>query len=99
MREDVMRAAGIVLLTLTVASALWATVAAYRIGGWLTRHGVKVNWFLYRLTMLRHIHQYRKMTTESDGKAGPLYAHFLVAINLALVLAVAALISFAVARR
>lgn len=79
-----------VLVALVVVSAVWATIAGYRMGAWLTHHGVKVNWFLYRATMPWHVRQYRKMTTERDGRAGPLYAHFIVAINLALGLAVAA---------
>jgi hypothetical protein len=88
-----------VLLALTVASAVWATIAAYRMGSWLSHHGVKVNWFWYRATMPWYVHRYQKMTKESDGRAGPLYTQFIIAINLAMVLAVATLVLIAIARR
>jgi hypothetical protein len=94
-----MRNIGFIFSALAVASAVWATIAGYRIGAWLSRHGVRVNWLLYRATMPWHVHQYRKMTKESDGRAGPLYSQFIVAIDLALVFAVISLVWFAIARR
>ena len=94
-----MRNVAMVFVALTVASAVWATIAAYRMGAWLSRHGVKVNWFWYRATMPWYVHRYRKMTKESEGRAGPLYRHFVVAINLALVLAFAAAVVLAAGRR
>jgi len=51
-----------------------------------------VNWPLLRLYMPWYVHRYRKMTRESDGRPGPLYAHFVVPINLALLFAVAGLL-------
>ena len=79
-------------LVITVASAVWATITAFRIGTWLSHHGVKVSWFWFRVLIPRYVDLYKKMTTESEGRPGPLYPHFLVAINLALVFAVVALI-------
>ena len=99
MKGDVMGSVAKVLLVLAVASAVWATIAAYRMGSWLSHHGVKVNWFWYRATMPWYVHRYRKMTKESEGRAGPLFTHFIVAINLALVLAVATMIMRAVGGR
>ena len=87
-----MKSLAYVLVLLAVASALWATAAAVAMAGWLSHHGVKVNWPLLRLYMPWYVHRYRKMTRESDGRPGPLYAHFVVPINLALLLAVAALL-------
>jgi hypothetical protein len=84
---------------LAVASGIWATIAAYRMGAWLSAHGVKVNWFWYRATMPWYVNRYRKITTERDGRAGPLFVQFLVAINLALVFAVATLVTLAVGGR
>lgn len=77
---------------LGIASALWAAIAAVRMGAWLSARGVKVNWFLYRVTMPWYVHRYRKMTTELEGRPGPLFAQFIVAINLSLLFAAATLV-------
>jgi hypothetical protein len=92
-----MRSAAILPAALAVGSSVWAMIAAYRMGAWLSHHGVKVNWFWYRVTMPWHISRYRQMTTEIDGKAGPLYVQFIVAINLALLFAVVMFVAVAVA--
>jgi hypothetical protein len=84
---------------LAIASGLWAMIAAYRIGSWLSSHGVKVNWFWYRATMPWYVHRYRKMTTESDGKAGFLWVQFIVTVNLALAFAIVTLVALAVGKK
>lgn len=94
-----MRSVGFVLVLLAVASALWATVAAVRITGWVSRHGVKVNWFLWRLFLPGYIHRYRTMTREMEGQTGPLFAQFVVPIHLALLFAVAAILALAATKR
>ncbi len=94
-----MKGVAILLAALTVASAIWATIAAYGMGAWLSHHGVKVNWFLYRATMPWNVARYRKMTMERDGRPGSLYVQFLVAINLALVLAVVSIVLQVAGRR
>ncbi|MCU0254145.1 MAG: hypothetical protein MUE47_06355 [Acidobacteria bacterium] len=93
-----MKSVAYVLVFLAVASALWATAAAVAMTGWLSHHGVKVNWPLLRLYMPWYVHRYQRMTREIDGRAGPLFAHFVVPINLALLFAVAALIVIVASR-
>lgn len=83
----------IVLCVLACACALWAVVAAIRIGGWLSRHGVKVNWVFYRGLMPWYVHRYRTMTREAEGRVGGLFPQFVVPINLAWVFGVAAVIA------
>jgi hypothetical protein len=87
-----------VLLGLAVVCAGWAVVASMLMGAWLSRHGVAVNWVLYRGLMPWYVHRYRALTREREGHT-PLYAHFVVPINLALLFAVAGLIAAAAARR
>ena len=93
-----MKSVAYVLVFFAVASALWATAAAVAMAGWLSHHGVKVNWPLLRLYMPCYVHRYRRMTRESEGRTGPLYPHFVVPINLALLLAVAALLVIVASR-
>ena len=93
-----MKSVAYVLVFFAVASALWATAAAVAMAGWLSQHGVKVNWPLLRLYMPWYVHRYQQMTRESEGKTGPLFAHFVVPINLALLFAVVALLASLVSR-
>ena len=87
-----MRGTVVLLTVLAVVSGVWASIAAFRMGAWLTRHGVKINWLWYRATMPWYVHRYKVMTTEMDGRPGPLFAQFLVAINAALVLGILAVV-------
>jgi hypothetical protein len=93
-----MRDVAVVLGVLSAASALWAVVASILMGAWLTRHGVRVNWILFRALMPWYVHRYKAMTREIEGEVGPLFPHFVVPINLALLFAVAALIAMAATR-
>ncbi len=84
-----MRGAAVPLGIMAVLFMTWAVVAALRMGAWLSRHGVEVNWLWFRLTMPWYVHRYKTMTVELEGRSGFLYPQFVVAINAALVLAIA----------
>ncbi len=83
----------VVLALLAAACAVWGMIAAGRIGGELQRRGEKVSWFLMRLQLIGWVSRYRRLTTEEQGRPGPLYRQFVIAMNAALVLAVAALMA------
>lgn len=53
----------------------------------LSKRGVKINFFLLKLLIIKYIHQYKQVTQEESGKVGPLYYPCIVSINMALVLA------------
>ena len=85
-----MRNVAIVLTALAVVCAVWATIAAARMTAWLSRHGVEVNWFWFRALIPWYVHRFRKMHEGAGQRPGPLYAQFVVTINLAWALALAA---------
>ena len=58
----------------------------------VSKRGVKINFFLLRLYIIKYIHQYRKLTLEESGRIGPLYYPCIISVNLALILAVVGLI-------
>ena len=93
-----MRAVAILFTALAAVSVVWAVVASLCMGAWLSRHGVRVNWLLFRMLMPWYVHRYHGMTKEIDGHSGPLFMHFVVPINLALLFAVAAMIAAMAAR-
>jgi len=94
-----MRGFAALLIAPALACCAWAIVAALRMGAWLTRHGVKINWIWFRLTMPWYVHRYRTMTTELEGRPGSLFPQFVVAINAALVLTIVMLVLVAIGKR
>lgn len=57
----------------------------------LSKSGVKINFILLRLYLIKYIHQYKQLTLKETGKIGPLYYPCVVSVSLALVLAIAGL--------
>lgn len=58
----------------------------------VSKRGVKINFFLLRLYIIKYIHQYKQLTKEETGKIGPLYYPCIVSVSLALVCAIAGLV-------
>lgn len=58
----------------------------------ISKRGVKVNFFLLRLYLIKYINQYKQLTLKETGKVGPLYYPCVGSICLAFVLAIAGLI-------
>ena len=58
----------------------------------VSKRGIKINFFLLRLYIIKYVHQYRKLTLEESGRVGPLYYPCIISVNLALIFAIAGLI-------
>ena len=58
----------------------------------LSKRGVKINFVLLRLYLIKYISQYKQITLQETGKIGPLYYPCIVSVILALVLAIAGLV-------
>ncbi len=78
----------ILLLILAVACVIWAVVASIMIASDLQRRGVPVSLVWLRLMILKYLHQYAKITQEETGRVGPLFYHYVVPLNVALVLVI-----------
>lgn len=82
-----------ILLVIAVISALCGVASAILIAEALRKHGVKVNWvFLRFLILSKYLGQYRDITRQETGRTGPLFTSYIVAMNLALVAAIAGII-------
>ena len=55
----------------------------------VNKRGVKINFFLLRLYIIKYIHQYKQLTKQETGKVGPLYYPTIISVNLALILGIA----------
>jgi hypothetical protein len=58
----------------------------------LSKRGVKINFVLLRLYLIKYIQQYKQITLKETGKVGPLYYPCVVSVSLTLVLAILGLI-------
>ena len=76
------------LVSLILACAVWAVVASVLIARDLERRGVSVDLLWLRVKMLKYLGQYRKVTLEETGRVGPLFYHYVIPLNVALVLVI-----------
>jgi len=81
-----------VLLSLAVACGLWAGVSAVLIAHALAGHGVRTPFPFLGVLIFRNLHRYSGMTRRTTGRIGPLFYSYVVPINAALILVVAALV-------
>lgn len=84
--------ASTILLTVAVVSAIWGVVDMILIAVALDKRGIPVNMLLLRVLIFRYLEQYKRATIEETGKVGPLFYSYIIAMNTALVCAVAGLL-------
>jgi hypothetical protein len=51
-------------------------VNGVKIGLYLEKQNIKINWWLYRFLIFKYVKQYKKMTRQPNGDVGPLYYRF-----------------------
>ena len=76
------------LLILLVVFAGLYVVFCIMITNELRKRGVKINYLLIRVLIIKYIHQYKKITLKETGKVGSLFYPCIVSINLALICAI-----------
>lgn len=81
-----------ILLALAIVFVGLFVIFSIMIVNEVSKRGIKVNFFLLRLYIIKYIHQYRKITKQETGRVGPLYYPCIVSVNLALVFAIAGLL-------
>jgi hypothetical protein len=80
------------LLGVAILSVLWGVVSSLVITSYLSQRGIKVNFLLLRLFIIKYIAQYQEITRKETGKPGGWFYSFVISMNLALVTAVIGLI-------
>ena len=76
----------VVLIGLGAVCVVWAVVAAILISADLHRRGMAVSVVWLRLMILKYLHEYSRITREETGHVGPLFYHYVVPLNVALVI-------------
>ena len=74
-----------VAAALALFSVALAIVLSIMIVHEVSKRGVKINFLLIRLLIIKYIHQYKQLTRKETRKTGPLYYPCVVSYNLALV--------------
>ena len=70
---------------ITAFSGIINGVFSYKIMHYLSTHGIKVNYWMVRLYILKYLIQYRKLTIEQNGTPGNLFSAWIVSISLFLI--------------
>ena len=77
-----------VFLVIAIVCVLCGIVSSIMIISFLSKRGIKINYFLIRIYIIKYTNQYRKITEEETGKVGPLYYSSVVSFILALIFAI-----------
>ena len=80
------------LLILALVSVGLFVIFSMMIVHELSKRGVKINFILLRLYLIKYIHHYKQLTLKETGKIGPLYYPCIISVNLALALAIVGLV-------
>lgn len=84
---------GPILIAVALGCIAWNIVAGILICHEVGKRGVKVNYVFIKALIPFYAHRYKKMTRQETGRAGPLFYHWIISINAALVTAVAGLLA------
>ena len=76
------------LLGLALISVGWGVVSMIAMTSFVSERGTKINFFLYRLYVIKYVNQYKQITEAEDGKPGPWFYSFITAMNLTWVMAI-----------
>ena len=78
----------VAVLVVAWVCVVWAVVAALLIAADRRRRGAKVSYVWLRLFILRYLFDYRRMTRQETGRTGLLFYHYVVPLNVALLLSI-----------
>lgn len=74
---------GLALVSVTIGFYNMIKIVSY-----LSRKGVKVNWFLMKLKWFSYMLKYRELTVEETGEVGPYHRGYIISMLAALILAI-----------
>jgi len=76
------------LIGLICVCGVWAVAASLLIARDLERRGVRISYLWLRVMILKYLGQYRRVTRAETGQVGSLFSHYVIPLNLALVLTI-----------
>ena len=76
------------IIGLILVYGVWAVAASLLIARDLEKRGVHVSYLWLRVMILKYLSQYRRITLEETGRVGSLFYHYVIPLNMALVLTI-----------
>jgi hypothetical protein len=76
---------GDLFLGMALVSVALGIVSMIVITSFVSERGTKINFFLYRIYIIKYVNQYKQITEAEDGKPGPWFYSFVISMNMALV--------------
>ena len=76
---------GDLLLGMALISVVWGIVSMIVITNFVSERGTKINFFLYRIYIIKYVDLYKQITQAEEGEPGPWFYSFVISMNLALV--------------
>jgi hypothetical protein len=77
-------------IAMLVCCAAWAVVTTIRVYGYLRERNIPVSFLWLRLMIIKYLGQYKQISSKETGKVGPLFYHYLISANGALLAVIAA---------
>ena len=77
---------------LALVSVVLGIVTWIMIVSFLSKRGIKINYLLLKVLIVRYVKQYRRITIEENGKPGPWFYPFIISMSLTLLFAVGGII-------
>ncbi len=74
-----------IFFVVAFASAWWGIVSSIVIVSFLKKHGIRINYLLLRILILKYLHQYHQITQKETGKPGPWFYSYIISMLLALI--------------
>ncbi|UCC11640.1 MAG: hypothetical protein JSW02_09870 [candidate division WOR-3 bacterium] len=73
-----------IFFVLAIISAWWGIVSSIVILSFLKKRGIRINYLLLRILILKYLHQYHQITRQETGKPGPWFYSYIISMLLAL---------------
>ena len=80
------------LIAIGLIGIIWYVVSTIRIYAYLSDRGINLNFLFLNILILKYASQYKELTLKETGRIGPLYYHWIIPINIALVCAIILLV-------
>lgn len=84
-----------ILIVIAVICVAWAIVAGLSAVRYCQARGMSVNPAILGIEMLKGLSRYRRLTREETGHVGPLFYHYVIPINAALLIVIVAGFTYA----
>ena len=78
-------------LGLGLLSVGWGIVSMIVITSFVAERGIKINYFLYRLYVIKYVYQYKQITEAENGEPGLWFYSFVISMNFALLCSIVGL--------